>query len=136
MKILIAKTKKLVHNDIILNEWSRTMEHFTTDTAAETKAQILDGVNAPYKGGIISTLGGEPTLFLSFSLDNKGDWNHGIFENSRFLRVGYYPNGELVLVCQCHRFTKRFRKSNNNDVTKVINKINKFLTEQDELVTN
>lgn len=111
------------------------MENFTTDTAAEVKAQILEGVNAFFKSGSISTLGGEPTLFLSFSLDNKDDWSHGIFENSRFLRIGYYPNGELVLVCQCHRFTKRFRKSNNNDVGKVIAKVNKFLTEQEGLVT-
>lgn len=101
----------------------------TPRTKDEVNA-ILEGINAPYKGGHLSTLGGaeRASILLVVSLDAKETWQNGILENSNYLRLHFLSDGELAMFSgYLPKGVKNFRKTKAKDVGEAIAKINKFL---------
>ena len=99
-----------------------------TEKATEQLNAIKEGINAPVKGGYISTLGGRdrPSILLSFSLDDKDSWANGIFENSRYVKLHIETGGYISLCSQSHEIP-RFRQGKTKNTQAIIKKINQFI---------
>ncbi len=91
---------------------------------------IKDGLNAPYVGVSISTLGGveRNSLMFRVSLDAPETWDNKIFHNSRYMFFALNHKGELDQHNSSHHFRgKKFRKRTVASVAEAIKKINDYL---------
>lgn len=85
-------------------------------------------VNANYVRIDISTLGGQhrPILGIKLSLDDKEDWENGIYQNSRFLILSLDWQGVLEEDARGSGLSK-FRKAKVKSIDEAVKKINDWI---------
>jgi len=102
---------------------------FNVGNSQEFLKSLLGGLNVPYKSGRVSTLGGNEnvSILFSISLDNRGEWESGYIENSRYARFNLERDGTLEHFSGRIEGIKKFRKCKVKDFKGAIDKINKWL---------
>lgn len=92
-------------------------------------ATMRKDIKAPHVQASYDTLGGKerPSITITVSLDERGDWANGILHNSRYTMFHLGYDGVLEQFAVCYRLPKKFRKSRVTSVGQAIEKINKYL---------
>lgn len=102
---------------------------FDIQTADEWITHIKSGVHAPLVNAQKSTLGGADrvSIMILVALDPKAEWQNGILENSRYMRLHLHNDGTLENFSG-FRFSKPFRKTRVTSAQDVVNKLNQFIS--------
>ena len=65
-----------------------------------------------FKGRTYSTLAGHESVFFNVALEDKDEWQNGIFQNAHFAQFVYHvEEGKLSLIAKHYEMPK-FRKCN------------------------
>ena len=86
-------------------------------------------VNAPVIWAAKSVLGGEEnvTIMIKMSLDEKHEWQNGIFQNSRYAHIRIDRDGSMEMFAHKRSLGKAMRKTKVRDVKQAIKKINDWI---------
>lgn len=110
----------------------------TPDSAGHLAQMLENDLHAPFVAARKSTLGGahRPSVHVKISLDPRDEWSNGIFENSRYVNLSIWYDGEIALntdsgIKSSWRpvLKKRWRKTQVKSFDEAVAKINKYLAE-------
>ena len=76
------------------------------------------------------TLGGIPSVFVNISLDNKENWQNGIYQNSRYSQFAIHQDMKLEQISK-HYLLGKHRKCKIKTAQDVVAKIKKWAESQD-----
>ena len=98
---------------------------FNYENIITTMQTIKEGLNFPYINIRYSTLGGKEniSIILCISKDNEKNWKYGIFENSKYGKLGIENNGIIKLYSGNIGKFRKYRAKNINTLIEKINKI-------------
>jgi hypothetical protein len=107
------------------------MNIFDYESVKDKRQEILDAIQAEYKGITISTLGGieNTSIILHLSLDKKDTWQNGIFHNSRYFIIHISKNG-IVENFSCGNRANKLRKKTVKSLQQAIEYINKGINKE------
>ena len=91
-------------------------------------AALKAGVKAPYVAGYVSTLGGRPSVMLTFSLDPRESWANSILQNSRYAQMSvHYPDRKIEHFSGWR--LGKFRKAAFKSPADAVAKLNKWIAQ-------
>lgn len=99
--------------------------------AHEFRKDIEKKIKAPYVHAEVSTLGGKQhvSILIRVSLDNRKDWENGIFHNSRYMQFHIQRPNIIELFTVHHELHQKakFRKSRAKSQDDAIKRINDYI---------
>lgn len=104
---------------------------FDIDSVDALMKEIKEKLKVPYVNVKKSTLGGKSNVWISIavSLDPEGDWENGIFENSRSAKFGIENNGTIEQTTGHYKLKKKFRKTHVKNSADLVKKLNKWVSQ-------
>ena len=105
-------------------------EIFGVDDMEEWASTIKSGLNAPYSRVRITTdthIRERISMIVRLSLDEREDWENGIFENSRWAQIGLGNDGTMEMPYHGLGRYKGMRKTKFKSADDVVRKINAWI---------
>ena len=123
-----VRTVNLSANGKYVNQYTNQL--FDFNNAQETVEKLMLYINAPYVKAYHSSLGGKDkvSILITISLDPPEKWPHGILQNSNYMKLHLYSNGDVEYICG--NKIGGFRKIKSNSLLEATEKINKYLDKE------
>ena len=101
------------------------MLSFTEESAKQVQLLVM----APYVRVQYSALGGKEraSLLVTVSVNGKDTWNHGILENSRYVKLHIGYEGVIEQISKSHMIPVKFRKCRAQSLTDVVQRIQRYV---------
>jgi len=102
---------------------------FDIGTVDKWTVSLSTKLTAPVIWAAKSVLGGEEnvSIMIKMSLDEKHEWQNGIFQNSRYAHIRIDRDGTMEMFAHKRSMGKAMRKTKVRDVKTAIKKINEWI---------